>query len=103
MAVIKEFKGANFNFDEATASGTVLVDFWAPWCSYCKVVALSLAQAAQELPENAVIVKVNVDENPELAARHNITTLPTLIVYRNGQETGRYGLLSKSRIVSLFQ
>ena len=53
--------------------------------------------------DGSAVVKVNVEENPELAARHNITTLPTLIVYRNGQETGRYGLLSKSRIVSLFQ
>ena len=100
MAVIRELIAKDF--DTAVASGTVLVDFWAPWCSYCKVIGAVLEQCAVSAPAEAVIAKVNVDDNAELSARYNITTLPTLILFKDGVEVSRHGMLKKAEIIELF-
>ena len=90
-------------FDEAVkANPVVLVDFWAPWCSYCKVIGAVLEQCAVSAPAEAVIAKINVDDNAELAARYNITTLPTLILFKDGVEVSRHGMLKKAEIIELF-
>ncbi len=89
-------------FAEITASGTVMIDFWAPWCSYCNVLGTVLEQTAPVLPENVVIAKINVDDNPELSAKYNITTLPTLILFKEGKECSRHGMLSKAAILKMF-
>ena len=100
MAMIRDIEEKDFA--ETIASGTVLVDFWAPWCSYCKVIGAVLEQCAVSAPAEAVIAKINVDDNAELAARYNITTLPTLILFKDGVEVSRHGMLKKAEIIELF-
>lgn len=62
----------------------VLVDFWAPWCGYCRRIAPALEQVAQQWADKLVVAKVNVDEEPALAQQENIEVLPTLVLFRAG-------------------
>ena len=65
--------------------GPVLVDFWAPWCGPCRMVAPSVEQLAKEYAGRAVVAKLNVDENPQTQARYRIMSIPTLYIFKNGQ------------------
>ncbi len=67
----------------------VVIDFWAPWCGPCQQFAPTFSQAAAELSPNVRLVKVNTEENPNLAARFGIRSIPTLLVMKNGQEVTR--------------
>lgn len=72
-------------FQNETSSGTVLVDFWAPWCGPCKMIAPILDELSAEVGDKAKIVKINVDDNPESAAKYNVMSIPTLLVFKDGQ------------------
>jgi thioredoxin 2 len=63
----------------------VLVDFWAPWCGPCRIAAPEIEQLAREMAGRAIVLKVNTEEHPELAARYAIQAIPTFLVLRNGQ------------------
>ena len=78
-------------FDEEVASSTepVLVDFWAEWCGPCKMVAPILEEIATEQAGKVRVAKVNVDENPVLATKFNVMSIPTMIVFKDGQEAQR--------------
>ncbi len=81
------------NFDSFTAEGKVLVDFWATWCGPCRMQAPVLEQLDKEMGDALKIAKVNVDEEPGLAARFGIMSIPTLLVMRDGKaESVRVGL-----------
>lgn len=80
----------------------VLVDFWASWCGPCKMLAPVLDELATDQAGKAVIAKVNIDEEPQLAARFGITSIPTLIVFKGGQPVSTaHGVQSKSALASL--
>ena len=75
------------NFDEKVlkSSNPVLVDFWAEWCGPCRALAPVLDEVATELGEKVTVVKVNVDENGDLAQQYGIRGIPTMIFFKNGQ------------------
>ena len=70
------------------ADKPLLVDFWAPWCSYCRRIGPAYDRIAQQFEENLNIVKINIDDEPALAAAEHIEVIPTLVLYRNGEAIG---------------
>jgi thioredoxin 1 len=78
-------------FDEAVASSDkpVVVDFWAEWCGPCKMIAPILGEIAAEQSDNITVAKLNVDENPDLAMRFNVMSIPTLLVFDKGSVAKR--------------
>jgi thioredoxin 1 len=95
---IKTLNGKNYK--TVIRKGTVLVDFWAPWCAPCKMIAPSLNEIAEEESDTITIAKVNVDQNKELAQKYQIRSIPTLIVFKNGKEQKRImGVKSKKVIL----
>ena len=90
----------NKNYKTVIRRGTVLVDFWAPWCAPCKMIAPTLNEIAEEEDDKVTIAKVNVDQNKELAQKFQIRNIPTLIVFKNGKEQKRImGVKSKSALL----
>jgi thioredoxin 1 len=79
------------NFEEVVLNSdkTVLIDFWASWCGPCRMQAPIIEELADELEGSAVIAKLNVDENPELAAQFSVMSIPTLIFIKDGKIVGR--------------
>jgi thioredoxin 2 len=93
-------------FDALVAKSTlpVLVDFWAPWCGPCKMVAPELAKVAAEGAGRWIVAKVNTDEQPDLGARYLIRSIPTMAVFKGGKEAARQsGAMSASAIVQFLQ
>ena len=76
-------------FAAATASGITLVDFWAPWCGPCRMIAPILEELSIELKGLASIAKINVDENPEVASQFGIQSIPTMILMKEGKPVGK--------------
>jgi thioredoxin 1 len=90
----------SFQTDVLEAKEPVLVDFWAEWCGPCRAVAPVLEEVAGELNGKLKIVKLNVDENPETAAKYGIQSIPTLMIFKNGELASRQiGASPKAKIV----
>ena len=91
------------NFDKTiNGAETALVDFWAPWCGPCKMLGPVFEEAEKEVNGKAVLAKVNVDEQQDLAVRFGVTSIPTLILFKNGKEVERsLGFIDKAKILAL--
>jgi thioredoxin 1 len=90
----------SFQVDVLQSKEPVLVDFWAEWCGPCRTVAPVLEEVAGELKGRLKIVKLNVDENPETAAKYGIQSIPTLMIFKNGEMASRQiGAAPKAKIV----
>ena len=90
------------NFDETVAkSAVLLVDFWAPWCGPCKMIAPVIDQLSVELQGKMKIAKVNVDESPELAGQFNVMSIPTLLIFKGGKPVDQIvGALPKDKLLT---
>lgn len=85
-----------------TAKVPVLVEFYADWCGPCKVVGPVVDELAREVKGKAVVVRINIDEDPQLARNHGVRGVPTFIAYKSGRETGReVGGIPKERMRDL--
>ena len=99
-ANITDVTDNNFQAEVLEHDKPVLVDFWAPWCGPCRVIAPSLEEIADEQADSLRIVKLNVDENQQTAAQYGVMSIPTLIVFKNGEAAKTIvGALPKKRLV----
>jgi thioredoxin 1 len=90
-------------FDEQikSADKAVLVDFWAEWCGPCKMIAPMLEEIAVEQADKLTVAKLNVDDNPQIALRFEVMSIPTIIVFKDGEPVSRLvGARPKSRLLS---
>ena len=99
MSNIKNLNAETFE-NEILGNVPVLVDFWAEWCAPCKALAPILDEVSDELAGKIVITKVNLDENQDLAMKYSIRSIPTLLLFKNGELLDmQVGLPSKSDLV----
>jgi thioredoxin 1 len=104
MAKITNLDKDSFQDAISETEKTVVVDFWAPWCGPCKALAPTLEEIAEELSDEVSIHKVNVDENAALAAEYGVRSIPTLLVFRNGELAEEVvGNKDKGQLISSFR
>lgn len=90
---------SNFDADVINSEKPALVDFWAEWCGPCKMIAPMLNEAATEYADKLSVVKLNVDESPNIAAKFGIRSIPTLMLFKDGTvQAQKVGALSKSQL-----
>ena len=96
--------GANFEAEVLKSTVPVLVDFWAAWCGPCRMIGPMVEQIAEEYSGRIKVGKVNVDEEADLASRHSVVSIPTLVMYKDGKIVNQaVGALPKQSIEALFK
>ena len=101
---VQELTDARWDADVLRSPVPVLVDFWADWCVPCKTLLPTVEALAEQFAGRLKVVKMNVEENPEVPFKYNVTTLPTLLVLKNGQVAEqRVGLISKDKLTQLIE
>jgi thioredoxin 1 len=99
MAKLTEVTDSNFQAEVIESETATLVDFWAPWCGPCRVVGPVLEEIAAER-DDLRIVKLNVDDNQQTAAQYQVLSIPTMILFKNGQEAKKIiGAFPKKKII----
>lgn len=86
---VEKVSDATFENEVLKAGGPVVVDFWAEWCGPCRMIAPALEEISGAMGEKVKIVKLNVDENPATAAKYGIMSIPTLMIFKNGELASR--------------
>ena len=96
-----QFTDANFKTDVLESSQPVLVDFWAPWCGPCKQLAPTIDALATEFDGKVRVGKLNTDDNPQTASEYNISSIPSLLIFKNGTVVDKIvGAAPKDRIAA---
>ncbi len=96
---VKDVSDSSFEADVLKSDHPVLVDFWAQWCAPCRMLAPTVEAVAEKYAGSANVVKLNVDDNPQISQRYGIKGIPTLILFKNGKEEERVvGATSKDAI-----
>lgn len=100
----KVFTTENFDTEVLQAEKPVLVDFYADWCGPCKMMAPLVEKVAEDWEGRAVVGKLNVDENSEIAMRYRVMSIPTLILFKNGEAAGKLiGVQSREALEGLLK
>lgn len=103
MSLTKEVNVGNFDQEVLNSDLPVLVDFWAPWCGPCKMIAPALDQLAINYDGKAKVVKLDIDQNQALAIKYHVRSIPMLLVFKDGQvhgsQVGAAGLDSLSKLI----
>lgn len=101
MANVANATESNFQEEVLDVSKPVLVDFWAPWCGFCTKLSPVLDEVANELGDKLKIVKVNVDENRSVTQKYGVMSLPTMILFKNGEPGEKLmGFMPKAAITA---
>ncbi len=104
MGATKQVTDSSFVNDVLAAPGPVLVDFWAEWCSPCKMIAPALDEIGAAMAGKLTILKLNIDDNPNTPSKYGITSIPTLILFNNGQVVAqKLGAVPKSKLAEWIQ
>jgi thioredoxin 1 len=99
MANVKELSDQNFEAEVLKAAGPVLVDFWAPWCGPCRMIAPLVEELAKENAGALTVAKINIDDSPQTAASYGVSSIPTLMIFKNGEVADRFvGVQPKKRL-----
>ncbi len=102
--LIKQVTDNNFEQEVMQSDTPVLVDFWAPWCGPCKMIAPLLTEMAEAFNGTMSICKIDVDENPETAQRFNVRGIPTLLIFKDGEiEATKVGGVSKTQLKAFIE
>lgn len=103
MAVVT-FTQGNFEEEALKSSDLVMVDFWATWCGPCKMFSPVIDEIADENHPGLKVGKINVDEEPDLAGKYRVMTIPTLIIFKNGEQVASsVGVKSKNEVMALVE
>lgn len=99
-SLIVNLTAQNFEAEALKSATPILVDFWAEWCGPCRMVLPMVEEIALELADKAKVCKINVDESPDLAGQFDVASIPTLLIFKNGQVVDQMvGALPKARLL----